>query len=271
MNRIIRLTPGLILLCAAAVLVTPAALQAHEGHGPHGAPINSFSARISPSAAALALSGDPPPVVARYEVSVIAAPNITNTGATPAAPVLWHFFRSAQQVAVLKGSIDEVWRRDPQGRLSFERVFHAEKRVVDYSTGELATLGIRAPWQALASFVDPEVLATLKLVSRTGAGVDEQVHLAGVVGNETLRVDWMPAWQLPARLLRTGPQGAMTDIRLMAHAATPPSDWPLPGSRSSGYLRLDAADFGDMAYEAVVRKSEALDVRLGWRTAHQHD
>ncbi|GAP34226.1 hypothetical protein ISF6_4005 [Piscinibacter sakaiensis] len=43
------------------------------------------------------------------------------------------------------------------------------------------------------------------------------------------------------------------------------------GQRSADYLRLDAADFGDMDYDPVVRKAEALDIRLGWRTAHHHD
>lgn len=253
MNRIARST----LAGAAFFLIGPPTLRAHE------APIATTQTAQDPSAHIA-------PVAARYEVSVSAAPQVTGPSTTPAPPLIWHFFRTAQQVAVLKGPIDEVWHRDAQGRLRFERVFHGEQRVVNYSTGELATLGIHASWRALASFVDPELLGTLRQVSTTGAGDSERVHLVGRVGNDTLRVDWMPAWQLPARVQRTGPQGATSDIRLTQHAATPPSDWPRPGANSAQYLRLDAADFGDMGYESVVRQSEALDVRLGWRAAHEH-
>jgi hypothetical protein len=57
-------------------------------------------------------------------------------------------------------------------------------------------------------------------------------------------------------------------IRLVLYAAAAPSDWPEPAMRSAEYPRLDAADFGDWEYGAAARKSEALDARLGWRSAH---
>jgi hypothetical protein len=41
--------------------------------------------------------------------------------------------------------------------------------------------------------------------------------------------------------------------------------------KSAHYLHIDAADFGDMDYDPVVRKAEALDTRLGWRASHKHD
>jgi len=45
----------------------------------------------------------------------------------------------------------------------------------------------------------------------------------------------------------------------------------LVGDTSANYWHQDAADFGDMDYDPVVRKSEALDMRLGWRASHKHD
>lgn len=246
-------------------LGAPATVTAHE------TPIVATPRPVSTTTAALRLSGDLMPLAARYAVTAVAAPKVAGHPAAPATQHVWYFFRDGLRVALLKGSIDEVWHRDDQGRLRFERVFHDDQRAVDYSAGELATLGIRAEWLALARFVDPEALAALRVVSRTGAGASERVRMTGQVGVETLRVDWMPALQLPARLLRTARNGASTDIRLVQHAATAPTDWPSPGLRSADYLRLDAADFGDMEYEAVVRKSEALDIRLGWRSTHQHD
>ena len=217
--------------------------------------------------AALGLVVQPAPLAARYEVSV------TAPGGKPAAArrFQWTFIRDAERVALQKGPIDETWFRDPQGRLSFERVFHDEQRVADYSTGELATLGVQADWTALSSFIDPRELASLKIVSRSGRGVNERIRLAGTAGGQALSVEWVPALQLPAKVLRQGRDGSVTRFELAQHAATAPATWPVPGARSAGYLHLDAADFGDMDYEPVVRQSEALDVRSGWRTAHGHD
>jgi hypothetical protein len=201
---------------------------------------------------------------ARYEVTV-------TTKATGARQNIWHFYRQPQRIALLKGAIDEIWHRDEQGQVSFERVFHNEQRAVDYSAGELTTLGVQTPWPALTTFVDARLLSALRVVSRTGTGASERAKLAGVVGGDTLRIDWLPALQLPARLTRTDRAGTITEMRLVQHAAQTPANWPVPGQRSSAYLRLDAADFGDMGYETVVRMSEALDVRLGWRQPHSHD
>jgi hypothetical protein len=58
---------------------------------------------------------------------------------------------------------------------------------------------------------------------------------------------------------------------LKQYATAAPADWPRPRVQSADYLRLDAADFGDMEYGTVVKKSVALDVRLGWRAARGHD
>jgi hypothetical protein len=248
-------------LCALCSICTAAAAHEPVAHTTSQA---ASASSASGSVSALRLSPEPAPVAARYAVTV-------SVKTAAAQHQVWYFYRQPQHIALQKGAIDEVWHRDEQGQMSFERVFHDEQRAVDYSAGELTTLGVQAQWSALATFVDPRSLAGLRVVSRTGAGATERVRLAGAVGGDTLRVEWLPALQLPARLTRTDRAGTMTDMRLVQHAARAPADWPVPGERSAAYLRLDAADFGDMGYETVVRLSEALDVRLGWRQPHQHD
>jgi hypothetical protein len=182
----------------------------------------------------------------------------------------WYFFRSAQRIAMLKGDIDEVWHRDAHGRVSFERVFHTDRQAVDYSTGELATLGVQADWAALAGLVDVRELAALKLVSRSGSGARQTLRLQGQLHGDRILVDWLPALQLPARIDRQNKAGR-TRLTLLQHASTAPASWPQPGQRSADYLRFDAADFGDMDHQPVVRKSEAMDIRAGWRVPHKHD
>ncbi len=257
---------------AAALLLLVAAGTGHaQGAAPSASAVGpALALPATATTAALGLIAQPAPLAARFSVSVTAP---VKAGAKPAAARHheWTFVRNAERVALLKGNIDEVWFRDARGLLSFERVFHDEQRVADYSAGELSTLGVQADWTALSSFIDPRELASLKLVSRSGVGAEERIRLAGSAGGQSLSVDWLPALQLPAKVVRQGRDGSVTRIELAQHAATAPAAWPVPGARSAGYLHLDAADFGDMDYEKVVRQSEALDVRSGWRSAHAHD
>ncbi len=209
---------------------------------------------------AAAPANEPPALSAKFMVSTSKHPN----------PQAWFFSRDAHQVALLKGSIDEVWHRDAQGRLIFERVFHAERQVVTYSSGELAALGVQADWAALASLVSAQELASLKQVSSRGTGATRSLRLQGQHQGAWWRIDWMPALQLPALIERRSPAG-FARIQLLVHNTVATADGPRPGTRSADYLRLDAADAGDMAYEAVMRKSQALDLRAGWRLPHLND
>ena len=217
----------------------------------------------------IALHGDPAPVAARYVVTIERA--ASDSSRVKPHQHTWYFYREDQRVALLKGSVDEVWFRDAHQRVSFERVFHDDERVVDYSTGELATLHVIVDWVALSTFIDPSELAQLKLVSKQGKGKDTRLHFHGKVGQEVVTVDWLPALQLPQRLIRQVKGGHTVRMIMLENASRPLSNWPQVGLKSANYLHLDAADFGDMDYEPVVRKSEALDTRLGWRASHKHD
>jgi len=216
----------------------------------------------------LGLGAEAAPVAARYAVTVERAMPVASR--TKPQRHTWYFYRDSQRIALLKGSVDEVWYRDAQQRISFERVFHDDERVVDYSTGELATLQVNVDWAALSTFVDPAELAQLSEVSRLGQGPQARVRLRGQFGQERLTVDWLPVLQLPQRLVREVKGGLTVRIELQVSAHTPPLSWPQPSVKSANYLHLDAADFGDMGYDPVVRKSEALDLRMGWRALHKH-
>lgn len=219
--------------------------------------------------ASLGLETEVNPVAARFEVTI----DRQRVDPIHAKPQLytWYFYRNSQQIALLKENVDEVWYRDSSQRLSFERVFHQDERVVDYSTGELATLNIHVDWAALSRFVDPIELSQLNLVSRNGTGKTQCLHLRGKIGKERIEVDWLPALQLPQKITRQMHGASSVRMRLVAAYSNPMLQWPVVGARSVQYLHLDAADFGDMDYDPVVKKSEALDIRLGWRASHHQD
>ena len=176
----------------------------------------------------------------------------------------WYFYREAERIALVKGAVEDIWLRDAGG-LHFERVFHTERRVIDYSAGELATLGVAVDWQALSGFVD---LEALKAAGREGVGASRVLRYTGTQHGQAVSLRWSPALGLPTRIERRDASGLRVRHELVASASAPLPGWPLPGARSADYLHIDAADFGDMEYDPVVRKAEALDVLAGWRRAH---
>lgn len=260
-------SPLTLVLLLALCVTAPARADQAAGELRNASP-GTEGLRGTATPTALKLTAQPHPLAARFVVTVRPGRGGHARGSTHT----WHFQRNETQVALLKGPIDEIWHRDARGLLSFERVFHDDQQAVDYGSGELAALGVQADWVALSTFVDPRELVGLRLISRKGHGRNEIVNLKGKTANGgSLALEWQPALQLPRRLARTEANGRVTHMDLAEHAAEPRAGWPLPGARSAQYLRFDAADFGDMDHETVVKKSEALDIRSGWRTAHHHD
>jgi hypothetical protein len=181
------------------------------------------------------------PLAAKYRVSVIAG---SNASGSVVRQQEWVFWRQADTVAIHKGGTEEIWQRDAQGRITLQRVLHAQRTVVDYSAGELATLGLEVNWSELCRF---------------GSA-------AGTAG-----VDWDASLNLPARLTQLINGRTLVRFDLLESRPGAPADWDLPGHRSAGYAHIDAADFGDMAYDPAVRAAESLDVQAGWRqAAHRH-
>lgn len=181
------------------------------------------------------------PLAARYRVLVIAG---VDASASVVRQQEWVFWRQVDMVAINKGSTEEIWQRDAHGHITLQRVLHAQRTVVDYSAGELAALGIEVNWSELCRF---------------GSA-------AGTAG-----VEWDDGVNLPARLTQIIDSRMLVRFDLLEWRAGAPAGWDLPGHRSAGYARIDAADFGDMGYEPAVRAAESLDVRAGWRqAAHRH-
>jgi hypothetical protein len=208
-------------------------------------------------------AGTPPPVAAKYRVT------LSVRGAAPQRGQEWLFVRNPRQVAVLKGDVEEVWRCDGPLGVRLERIFHADQHVAEYAAGELRALNVVPSWVALATMFDEKDLSNLKPAGTVRRGSTTLTRYRGTLGAERIELEWDAATRLPARLVRTTGKASVRYERLESHA-TVPAHWPVPAARSADYARIDAADFGDMEYNAFVRKAEARDVRAGWRSAHEH-
>lgn len=62
---------------------------------------------------------------------------------TPAQEQVWRLHRGSERIVWSKGGgVDEVWLRGPSG-LSFQRVMHPQRHVIDYTRGRAAHAGRR--------------------------------------------------------------------------------------------------------------------------------
>lgn len=250
-----------------ALLLASCALGSHAHQAPH-------HDKSDPSDAS-AESGWGP-VAAHYRVSFKLAPSKVKPGTSSPAVQDWYFIRQNNLIATLRPDSAELWRQTPQG-LSLERVFHPERHVVEYTPGELKTMGIQAQWRQLSSPFDAQALRQLKPGAKQGSLQD----FSGTLNGEQVKLTWDHAQHLPHKLLRSNKTGSFSMSRISSVQSSPldlskvsapnwPAAWPETESGLLAYQRLDASDFGDMADNPVVRKAEALDIQQGWRQAHAH-
>ncbi|MFD2450863.1 hypothetical protein [Ideonella paludis] len=208
------------------------------------------------------MQGAPQPLAAHFQVRQV-----------PSGPVQdWYFYRQADSVHLIKPQHEEVWRLSPQGQVSFERFFLADRRSVHYSPGELLTLGLRPHWPALQRFAD---LAAWASSPDSTAGQWRLTLGGGTSGGPAQEALWSEALQLPLRITRrsshgaSGPSGAL-EWRLISHHPAPLATWPLPNGAGRSLEQVDAADLGDLLDKDFAAKAERLDVMNGWRAAHEH-
>lgn len=203
--------------------------------------------------------GDLPALAAQFRVT------FTRPGQA-ARQQTWQLTRSGTLITWLKGpGTEELWRRDRSG-IRLERVMRADRHVIDYSAGELRALEVAIDWATLATLFPAAQLGRLTARPAPPPAGRPQ-HWAGRIGAEQVDLWWDPVAQLPLRLARSGAQGRVLFERT-AQRPQAPAHWPQAGAGTDDFQRLDAADFGDMAYNPVVRKAQALDERAGWRRAH---
>ena len=203
---------------------------------------------------------DPPALAAQFQVT-LARPG------SPPQQQTWQLSRSSALITWRKGqATEELWHRDRSG-IRLERVLRSERHVIAYSAGELRTLEVGVDWPTLGSLFPAASLALLKPQAPLRARQPQ--HWTGRIGAEQVDLLWDPVALLPIRLVRQGPNGRVLFKRVALHASAP-GDWPRAGAGTDDFQYLDAADFGDMDYNPVVRRARAEDERAGWRKPH-HD
>lgn len=179
----------------------------------------------------------------------------------------WYFIRQDNQIETARGDHAEVWQRDERGELTLTRVFHRDRKLIQYTPGELRTEGRLKDWSALNSIIDPRRLATMKQAGSVSVLGRPALRYTGKQDGDRIEVLWLTKEALVARFVRSGRDGS-TALELMQLRATPDARWPQASLvRAERYASLDAADLGDMEYDPFVQRVLGMDSGHG---AHVH-
>lgn len=203
------------------------------------------------------------PLAARYQET-------RRIAGTHKESVDWYFTRQNNQVETARGDYAEVWQRDGRGEITLTRVFHRDRKLIQYTPGELRTQGRQQNWPALNSIIDPQQLAALKQVGTVSVLGRPASRYTGKLGGERIEVLWLAKEALAAKLVRSGRDGSVS-LELKELRPSPDSHWPQASlARADQYAFLDGADLGDMEYDPFVQRVLGVDSGHGSHTHHPH-
>lgn len=166
----------------------------------------------------------------------------------------WRLWRSETEVETQEvGDKDgEVWIRNPQGQITYFRVFHPERRAIEYQPVDLSMAKSAPQWDRLQSVISPDFLTSN--LKRTG---EEKVldrtatRYEGEVDGSRFEVLWLDTEQLPA-LVRETREKHVSTITLTELHPLQESPWPF-GLRKD-YEIIDYADLGDKESDPALRQ-----------------
>lgn len=189
-------------------------------------------------------AGTPAPLAARFDLAV----NRTQTD--------WYLWRQADSIetANVAAGQNDIWQRVRGEDYHYRRVFHNDRRIVEYVPGEIRTRHAEPDWAKLASVISPQLLVELKRGANKTLFGQKAVRYTGQVGGQRIDLWWLERAQLPANLQMTRPGQRMTLALRELHDQAPTA-WPRASEeRIADYGLIDAADFGDMESDPFVAR-----------------
>ena len=179
----------------------------------------------------------------------------------------WRLWRADNTVETQElGSPDaEAWQRNPSGHVTYYRVFHPEKRAIEYKPIDLSIAHNAPDWDRLTSVIDPQLVA--KGLKQTG---EERflgraaVRYNGEANGSRFEVLWLTHEQIPAFVRETRDGGHVSTIELREIHSLVDSPWHF-GNKDE-YEIIDFADLGDKESDPVLQAM----LRRGGHARHQH-
>lgn len=160
----------------------------------------------------------------------------------------------------------ERWERDPTGRIFYSRLFLDAAKAIEFQPADLAAAGVSSDWETIRSVLPADLLGRLEA---TGSGKTLGLRTAryrGVQDGSSVKVDWLPAESLPARVQRRN-SDSRSDLKLQQIERGDDALAELTSAaRLQSFEHIDFADLGDREGDPVL---ESLLMRSGL-DLHEH-
>ncbi|GAB3383427.1 hypothetical protein GCM10027514_23590 [Azotobacter armeniacus] len=264
---------ALLLLLAGSALL-PLAGHTHESTNEEQAPRAAAGTPAATSTRtddrvvpALDLAEPLPEVAATYVTTRVVEPGGHAHGHDhpPAGEAEWRFFREKDRIDIenVEARTGERWQRDGRTQFFF-KVFHADRRSVEYRADDLMMINAALSWQPHALLIDPQVLQSLALQDAGWRDGYPYRRYSGMAGGEKLDVLWRVDLKLPVVLERErADYRERTELKAVHPLAASP--WTSPDQ--SDYEVIDFADIGDLERDPFVQRVQA---QLPGGDVHHH-
>ncbi len=199
---------------------------------------------------------------ARKEVPLIAAQYETRSIQLARRPQAsrhrWHLLRSARQVEVWNAgeSQRQRWQRADPGAIEYSHLFTGARKSVDYTAGDLRSLGRYPDWKQLTGVIDPAVLRQLTRSGQVAVLGRQAERYLGQVNGVDMEIWWLAEVQLPALVRRVygDREVSIHLLDLQTGEAVSPSF-----ADSGDYDHLDYADLGDLEADPFVQQLQLAE------------
>ena len=205
-------------------------------------------------------SADIKPVVATFKTTV-------NNPTGSKHDFVWTLIRSADKIEVLRtdNGQSEIWSRTSKDLWYYEKAFHDDRAVVQYSPVDLKSLGIEPQWMNAATAVNPKILEALS-PGRAGKPFlgHSSAEFKGQIEHTEYSVSWLQDMALPAEIVQ---KNAANKVDTQLVSIEPLTQTNTAFSDILSYRLIDYSDLGDMERDPFVRK---IQHSLPAHHAHEH-
>jgi hypothetical protein len=165
----------------------------------------------------------------------------------------WYWWRQPDRVETrdAEGNTGQIWESSKTGQITYWRVLHKDKRIIEYTPGDLRALGQHPDWATVTRVIDPTLLTTkLRPVGKGEILGRQAQRYQGQGDGVEFEIWWLEQEQVPA-LVRQVSEHREETLRLKEIYPLQKSPWTR--SQIVDYMHLDYADLGDKESDPFVR------------------
>jgi len=169
--------------------------------------------------------------------------------------VTWRFWRDSQQITIERPQLGmgELWQRDGQSVIH-RKLYHADKRAIEFQDDDLRMLEITPSWQKLALLLDPKLLTQLTAGDLEWSDGYPTREYQGKVAETQWHIVMRMDLGIPM-LIERRHEGFSERTELLNAYALSAAPWQ--PTATTGYDIIDFADLGDKEYDPFVIKVQA--------------